>query len=66
MPQPTPLYHVNGGDPLVITCGFCGASLHDERERCATTTAAGPKFFCKADPEHPQDSCYLSWRRRHN
>lgn len=58
------LSYVNGGAPFTITCGNCGVQLHDERERCATHTRGGAKFFCRADPEYPQDSCYLQWKRR--
>lgn len=62
----THIFHANGGDTVVITCTYCGASLHDERERVATTIRGSPKFFCKADSEHPHDSCYLTWRRMHH
>lgn len=66
MVQPTPLYHVNGGQPAIITCANCGAQLHDGNDRACANTPGGPRFFCKADPEHPQDSCYLQWKaRRH-
>lgn len=56
--------HVNGGDHPTVHCAYCGASLHDERERAAAHSVSGTKFFCKADPENVQESCYLNWRRR--
>lgn len=56
------LHTVNGGAPVLVQCANCKAIL--DTERCAANTPAGVRFFCKADPEHPEDSCYLSWRRR--
>jgi hypothetical protein len=58
------LHHVNGGEPMLVQCASCKTVLTDERERCAASTPSGTRFFCKADPEHPQDSCYLQWKRR--
>jgi len=46
-----------------VSCHHCHALLGNER--CAATTSGGPKWFCVADREHPQDSCYLNWRRMH-
>ncbi len=59
--------HFNGGQIDVIRCGFCGASLHDERDRIAANIRGRPKFFCKpADGGNAQDTCYLSWRKVHH
>jgi len=60
MVQPTPLYYVNGGTPTVPSCANCGVTLADDRDRCS----ARGSFFCRADPEHPEDSCLMQWRRR--
>jgi hypothetical protein len=62
MVQPTPLHYVNGGEPLQISCANCGTVLGNER--CVTSTPGGPKFFCKADPEQTEDSCFNQWRRK--
>lgn len=57
------LFYANGGSPEVITCAYCGASLHDERSRAVTSTPGGTKFFCKSEPDmKPEETCYLSWR----
>jgi len=66
MVQPTPLHHVNGGNPeLGVQCANCGAWLGDER--AVASTANGARFFCKMEPgDKPEDSCYLQWRmKRH-
>lgn len=56
------LHHLNGGQPEVPVCHYCHTPLGVER--AVANTPAGPRYFCKADPEHPEDSCYLSYRRR--
>lgn len=56
----TPLHQVNGG---TIHCSNCGEELG--AERCVSNTSAGPRFFCKGDPEKPEISCFISWRQRH-
>jgi len=58
----TRLPYING-TPEPIECAQCGTLLGNER--CVSTTRSGPKFFCKADPEYPLDSCFLAWKRRH-
>lgn len=65
MVQPTPLRHVNGGEPAALQCSNCGTYLGDER--AVASTPGGAKFFCKMEPDDkPEDSCYLQWmRRRH-
>lgn len=70
MVQPTPLRHVNGGEPLPegAQCANCGAWLGSER--AVASSPGGTKFFCKQDPEDVRegrlDSCYLQWRRKQN
>lgn len=59
------LHYVNGGPPPeIVTCHHCGATLYNER--ASAPTAAGTRFFCKTDPEHPFDSCYLKYKQRFN
>lgn len=53
--------YVNGGEPAVIKCHHCHSTLGNER--AVASTPGGPRYFCIADPEHPQDSCYLQYRR---
>lgn len=53
--------NVNG-----VHCTFCGADLSDEKERAIASTRGGIKYFCRADEEHPQDSCFNQWRLRQN
>lgn len=60
----TQLYHANGGSPEAPQCRYCGAYLG--LDRAVAHSPLGAIFFCKADPEYPQDSCYLSWRRNHH
>lgn len=66
MVQPTPLHHVNGGEPaLGVQCANCSTWLG--AERAVAHTHAGPKFFCKMEPgDNPQDSCYLQWKLKHH
>ncbi len=59
------LHYVNGGLPQVSLCHQCGTVL--ENEKAVANTPAGPKYFCKMEPNtNPFDSCYNQWRRRHN
>jgi hypothetical protein len=54
------LHHLNGGATQVLTCHHhCTSVLEDER--VVANTPAGPRYFCKTDPEHPLDSCYLQY-----
>lgn len=54
--------YVNG-IPKPVACSYCGASLEDEKERAATSTVMGTKFFCKAEQGgDPVYSCYNQWR----
>lgn len=55
---------MNGNEPLSVSCHNCGEALW--QEKAVASTPAGTRYFCKADPEHPQDSCYLQYRRRFN
>ncbi len=67
MVQPTPLYHVNGGEPQPdgVKCANCGTWLGTER--AVASSPSGTKFFCKQEPgDKLEDSCYLQWRRRHH
>jgi hypothetical protein len=60
--QVTPLFHVTG-DPDDQRCYNCGISL--AKQRCAGNTTAGPKWFCRQDPEsEPDQSCYSFWKMR--
>jgi hypothetical protein len=58
------LQHINAGEPHLLTCHCCTSVLGDER--AVANTPSGPRYFCKADPEHPFESCYLQYRRRFN
>lgn len=57
------------GTPEPITCASCGSNLDGVRERVVSSSRSGPKFFCKQDPEdarsHPEQSCFLQWKARH-
>ena len=60
--QVTPLFHVTG-DPDDQRCYNCGISL--AKQRCAGKTTAGPKWFCRQEPEsEPDQSCYSFWKMR--
>jgi hypothetical protein len=52
-------------DYLPSHCQWCGYIFVDREERAIAITRSGPKYFCKAHPEHPDQSCYLRYRRRH-
>jgi hypothetical protein len=56
------LHRVNGGSVEIPICHYCSVPL--EGERAAANTASGPRYFCRTDPEHPLESCYLQYRRR--
>lgn len=58
------LPYVNGGPPEQLKCHYCKYPLGNER--AVANTPSGPRYFCLADPEHPLDSCYLQYRRRHH
>ena len=62
MAQPTPLY-INGGVPSEeIKCYQCGTPLGNER--AVGPTRAGPRFFCKMEPDATtESSCYNQYRR---
>lgn len=66
MPEPVSLHYANGGQPLVVTCASCGTDLTGIQERAIAHTLGGIKFFCRADPDYPQDSCYSTYRRMHH
>jgi hypothetical protein len=52
------LHHLNGGATQVLTCHHCTSVLEDER--AVANTPAGPRYFCKADPEHPLSTAATS------
>jgi hypothetical protein len=58
------LHHLNGGTPQIPTCHYCTIVLGDQR--AVANTPSGPRYFCRADPEHPLNSCYLQYRGRFN
>ncbi len=59
------ILHANGGEPETgVQCAYCHAWLGDER--AVSNTPIGVRFFCRADPEYPQESCFLQWKRSHH